>query len=218
MRQHILYTVGILVLVSGCGGSSERQRTPIPNDVTYTIIEKYVLPGIKRSLAVRLNRKVTQDVLRSIAVDLKNSDPNTYERTFISYYLPDMKVDAGAWATTHFNPDLEVRILGLTVEQEQSFKTEANDPSREVIGSWLDERPSMGNKTTIFSKDGKLFMENKYTDGSVGETELVEKASPRGRRLDDKNDRHGEYYLINNEGNLQGWGKDGPFFTARKIK
>lgn len=217
MRQHILYTIGILVLVSGCGGRTERQRTPIPNDVTYTIIKKHVLPGIKRSLDVRLNRKVTQDVLRSIAVDLKNSDPNTYERTFIVYYLPDMKVDAGGWATTHFNPDLEVRILGLTVEQEQSFKTEANDPSRGIIGSWLDERPSMGNKTTIFRKDGKLFMENKYTDGSVGETELVERASPRGRRLDYKNDRHGEYYLINDEGNLQGWGKDGPFFTARKI-
>ena len=35
-----------------------------------------------------------------------------YERVFICYYLPGMILDSGAWATSHFNPTLQVRILG----------------------------------------------------------------------------------------------------------
>jgi hypothetical protein len=30
-----------------------------------------------------------------------------------------MEIGAGAWATTHFDPTLEVKILGLPVEEEQ---------------------------------------------------------------------------------------------------
>ena len=197
--------------------STHPVKKPIPKDVTYTVIDKHVVPNIKRSLDIRLNRKVTEDVLHSIAMKLKNSDPKSYERTFIVYYLPDMKVNAGGWAITHFTPDLEVRIIGLTVEQEQALKPEADDPSRDVIGTWLDESV-IGRKITIFRKAGKLFMDTKYKNGSVDTIELVEKASPRGRRFDYKTDRgNGEYYLINGEGNLQEWDHDGHFLTARKF-
>lgn len=34
-----------------------------------------------------------------------------FERVFICYYLPGMEIDAGAWATGHFDPELEVKIL-----------------------------------------------------------------------------------------------------------
>ncbi len=190
----------------------------IPADVTYSIVSSHVVPGIKRSLDVRLNKKVSKETLHALALELKSQDSRTYERTFIAYYLPDMKVDAGAWATTHFNTGLEVRILRITLEQEQALKQQPNDPSREIIGSWLQER-GFANRITIFRKDGKLFMENKYTDGSAGTAELVETSSPRGRRFDYNPDRgNGEYYLINSKGDLQQWDQDGPFLTARKIK
>ncbi|NQT17375.1 MAG: hypothetical protein HQ582_31765 [Planctomycetes bacterium] len=198
--------------------SEQPTATSIPKDVTYTIIEKNIVPGIKRSLDIRLNRKVSQDVLSSIAMELKNSDPNSYERTFIGYYLPDMKVGAGCWATTHFNPNLEVRVLGLTAEQERAFTQQRADPSREIIGSWLDESIGGANVTTIFRKDGRLFMENTYSDGSAGTDELVETPSPDGRRFDSKPDRgFGEYYLINSKGELQLLDQDGPFMTAKKV-
>ena len=100
---------------------SERFRVvvPIPNGGIYTIIRTEVVPGIKRSLDIRLNRTVSEEVLRAIATKLKNSDHGTYERTFISYYLPGMKVGSGAWATSHFDPDLEICILGVSTDQEE---------------------------------------------------------------------------------------------------
>ena len=202
----------------GRSSSIDAQAKAIPDDVTYTIIDENIAPGIKRSLDIRLNRKVSEGVLQYIAMKLKNSDPTTYDRTFIGYYLPDMKVNAGYWATTHFNPNLEVRILGLTAEQEEVLKQQPADPSREVIGSWLDGRPFGGGRITILRKDGKLFLENKYKDGSVGTAEIVETRSRNGRRFDYKPDRgHGEYYLINSRGELQQLDQDGPFMTAKKV-
>ena len=100
---------------------SERFRVvvPIPNGGIYTIIRTEVVPGIKRSLDIRLNRTVSEEVLRAIATKLENSDHGTYERTFISYHLPGMKVGSGAWATSHFDPDLEICILGVSTDQEE---------------------------------------------------------------------------------------------------
>lgn len=192
--------------------------TPIPEDVTYTIIDKNIVPGAKRSLDIRLNRKVLKDVLAAIAMKLKNADPNSYDRTFIGYYLPDMQINAGYWATTHFNPHLEVQILGLTVEQEEALKQDSTDPSREVIGTWHDQGPFGSGRITIYRKDGKLFMENKYKDGSAGTSDLVETSSQHGRRFDYNPDRgNGEYYLIKSNGDLQQLDSDGPFMTARKV-
>ncbi len=246
MRNLIHIAVLILVIAAGCDDGTSPQSTDtsalprtaapskqntittpppkqpkattIPKAVSYTIIGKHILPGIKRSLDIRLNRKVSEGVLKSIALKLKNSDPKSYDRTFIGYYLPGMKVDSGCWATTHFNPNLEVRILGLTVKQEESLKQQPADASREVIGTWLDERPFGGGRITLFRKDGKLLMENTYKDGSAGTAELSEKRSQDGRRFDYKPDRgNGEYYLINSKGELQQLDRDGPFMTAKKV-
>ncbi len=191
----------------------------IPDDIGYAIITEEIVPGVKRSLDIRLNRRVSRDVLEAVAMKLKDSDPQSYERTFIGYYLPTMKVDSGYWATTHFNPHLEVRILGSTVEQEQALIShQPAAPSREIIGSWIDERPYGGGRITIFRKDGRLFKENKYKDGSVGTDELSETRSPDGRRFDYEPDRgHGDYYLINSKGELQALDQDGLIMTAKKI-
>ena len=197
--------------------SAHRAEKRIPDEVTYSIIDEFTYLDFKRSLNVRLNQKVAEDVLLTIAMKLKNSDTRSYERTFIVYYLPNMKVDVGGWAITHFTPDLEVKIIGLTAEQEQELKTEAYDPMRDVIGTWLDEGV-IGRKITFYHKGGELFMDTKYKDGSDATTELIEKAFPLGRKFEYKTDRgNGEYYLINNEGHLEEWDQDGHFLTARKF-
>jgi hypothetical protein len=137
MRKLIPTAGAIAVLVAGCSDESAPRRsgstvptaraaadprksvhappreqpvpTPIPKDVNYTIIDQNAVPGIERRIDVDLNRRVSEDVLKSIAIALKNSDAIFYERTFIGFYLPDM---AGRWATGQFSPNLEVRIIG----------------------------------------------------------------------------------------------------------
>ncbi len=210
-----------LALVACNNESREQSRSieTIPKDVTYSIIETNIVGGIKRSLVVRLNRKVSEDVLRSIALELKSQDPKEYKRTFIAYYLPDMKVGAGAWATTHFNPDLDVRILGLTVEQEESFVNEPEYSSRKVVGTWLNESPFVASKITIYHQNGKFYVETKFKDGSSSNKEMVKKASSSGQRFEEKSgSSFGDYYLIDRQGNLQLRDREGLIATAKKIK
>ncbi len=193
----------------------------IPAGVKYEIIQEDKLHNIKRSLDIRLNKKVTEATLRKIALLLKASDPVTYERTFILFYLDDMKVGSGAWATTHFDPNLKVVIQGLTAEQEVKVlgaNAEKADEDKEIIGRWLDETIYAGNKATMYSKKGKLFLERVYSDGSSGSDELKTKKVKGKKRYIEVGNEHGEYYLITSAGDLQVFDNDGLISTAKKIK
>ena len=188
-------------------------------DVSSTVIDTDIVPGIKRSLDVRLNQKVSQDVLRAIALELKSNDSRQYDRTFIVYYLPAMNVDSGGWATTNFNPTLDVRILGLTAQEEQALLTEPPATDREVTGSWLDETPYVGSRITIYREDGTLYIDFKYKDGSILKEELAEKPSPLGQRFDKKEgSSFGDHWIIDREGNLQIRDDNGLIYTAKKIQ
>ena len=63
------------------------------------------LAPLKRSVDIRLKRKITEDELLKVAHQIRKMDPRENERTFILYYLPGMKLDAGAWAKSHFKRD-----------------------------------------------------------------------------------------------------------------
>ena len=199
-------------------GKPEASATEIPANITYSIIDSSVKSGIKRTLNIRLNQKVSEGTLRAIALKLKSQDVRYYDRTFMTYYLPGMAVGAGAWATTHFDPDLEVRILGLTAEEEEKLVAEAAPPNREIIGCWLDESPIIASRITIFREDTKLFIERKFKDGSTFKKEIVARPSTVGKRFEDKeaNDS-GEFDLIDSQGNLQLWSQNGLITTAKAI-
>jgi hypothetical protein len=191
----------------------------IPGDVTYLVINTDALPRIKRSLDVRLNKKVSSSVLGAIALVLKSRDSGEYERTFMAYYLPGMEVGSGAWATTHFTPNLKVQILGLSKENEERLLAETEPSNREIIGQWLDESPFVGGKVTIFRESGKLFSERKFPDGGVLKKELVERDSTLGQRFDFlEGSNFGDCWIISPSGTLLICDDQGLISTAEKIR
>ena len=117
--------------------------------VTYSVIAENDFAGVRRSIDVRLNSKVSSQILHSIAWKIKKAESLNYERTFIFYWLPGMKVGSGAWATTHFDPELEIQILGLTQEEEERMARETTSQSRDIVGVWLDDRPYVGATLTL---------------------------------------------------------------------
>jgi len=187
----------------------------------YTVINQEVLLGHKRTLDIRLDKGVSEDVLRSIALELRASDPKGYKRTFICYYLPGMQVDAGAWATTHFNPDLKVQVLGRTAGKlAGSPETQrSNDLPTGVIGRWLDTRPFMGG-IALFRENEKLILETSFIDGSKHRKNVVEKPSPTGRRFDPVIDTSGtgDHYILDASGSLQIRDIQGLIAIAKKLK
>jgi len=143
--------------------------------IEYSIIEKSNLGTHKCSINIRLENKVTKDFLHKLAKHLKDSEPQKYDRFFIAYLLPGMKPGAGAWATSHFNPELEVLILGTTIEEEKALRQTPKPLSDGLIGEWLDESPFIGAKYTLLKRGGKILMLRKFKDGSGREIEMVEK-------------------------------------------
>ena len=135
----------------------DHSTTTIPDNVTFTIISEEKTPGVKRTLEVRLNRQISQDALRLVAMKLRASDPNEYRRTFIGYYLPDMRVGAGGWATTHFNPDLEVKILNLQLYPEprrrpgtyQPIHRENSTSQQQLVDRFMGGFPDNGIDPTF---------------------------------------------------------------------
>ncbi|MGD8451304.1 MAG: hypothetical protein PVJ57_05745 [Phycisphaerae bacterium] len=205
--------------VQGEQAASKLESPVAPSEGTYTIIRSSTIPGVKRTVDVCVSKRISEAELRTMALEIKAQDLGQYERTFISYYLRGMEVGHGAWATTHFNPDLEVCILGLTAEEEQQSSTSRPSAAREVIGCWLDDRPHAGGRITIFTEGGKLFIERAFKDGTVLKKELVEKRSPLGRRFDEAEGAWaGNHWLIGADGNLQLRDNDGLISTAKKIE
>ena len=225
MKAVTIAVVIVAVLSAMACQSEEAEPQIIPAGVSYSVIDTdirsimFPVPGTKRSLNVRLNKKVSEDVLRAIALTLKSNDSRQYDQTFIVYYLPGMAVGPGGWATTHFDPTLEVRILGLTEQEEQALVTEPAASDREVIGSWLDEIAYVGSRITIYREDGTLYIEWKRTNRTSLKEELVEKPSPLGQRFDKKEGSSlDDYWTIDVEGNLQIRDNDGLISTAKRIQ
>ncbi|OOF03801.1 hypothetical protein BZG80_09400 [Salinivibrio sp. MA440] len=186
---------------------------------TYSIISDNEFRDVKRSVDVRLDRKVSAEALRTIAMELKNMERKKYDRIFIAYYLPNMKVGSGAWATTHFDPELEVKILGLTAEEEEKMVRAAKSTPRDVVGIWMDDRPYVGATVTIYRENNKLYLESKYKDGSGSTEEMTESQSTVGSKLVEKGGNpHGEYFVLDKKGNLQAGDNNGIFLKYKKLK
>ncbi len=195
------------------------RKSKIPDGVEYNIIKDEKRLDIKRSIEVSLNRKVSRDELKRIALTLKQSNTKSYQRTFIGYFIVGEDKNNGYWARTDFKPNLEVRIIGLSIEDEKALTKKAEQiPGRKTIGSWLDDRPNIGAKMTLFYTNKKLFLESTYSDGSSRIEEKIERSDNRGRRIDDKGGNDfGDYLLINSSNELEFWDEEGYFYTAKSL-
>lgn len=189
----------------------------LSSGLTYSVINSDMVPGVKLSLDVRLSRTATKKELAQIARELKGGTQGIYSRTFIVYYLPGMDPGAGGWATTHFNPSLNIRILGITSKQVRTLTSQAGSPGQQIIGVWLDQ--NMASRATLYKKSGRIFWETKSTDGSKFTREMIERSSSSGRRFDmrDRN-ASGDYLVIRASGVLEFRDSDGLIYTARPIK
>lgn len=174
------------------------------------VSEEISFGSSKRSLNVRISEVLDEATLTTIAKQLQSEKPN-FERTYIEYYLPGMDEDTGAWASTHFDPNLKVRIFGLTVAQ---LKDAANDPTdANLVGRWI----AQANGYTIsINKEGRnLMLIRRYADGSEGRDRMKERSVSRGKRYDfiERSDT-GDYFMFLKNGFLAARDDQGLIFMA----
>lgn len=170
-------------------------------------------PPQKLSVCIRLPHRISEQELREIANEVRNNAGRRYDRLFILYYLPGMKVDAGAWASSHFMPELDVKILGSTVATESKLLevSRVRDVIADYVGQWKkSDTPGFHYLVRIYEKDRRWFIEHRFESRECTTEEVVVfSAENQVRfvlkdRFDDylKNLDDPEYYTIDDDGNL----------------
>ena len=186
--------------------------------INYAVIEKSNWENIKCRISIRLEQKVSKEFLQKLAVKLRQEETIKYTRILISYYLPGMIPGSDPWATSHFNPDLDVKILGTTIEEEKALVSNPKNSSAETIGEWLDD-PYVGTKYTLLKNNGKILLIRKFKDGSSSEKEMIQKMQSGRLRFEEiGGNKFGDYFLIDINGRLAVYDYTGLLSTMRSIK
>lgn len=189
---------------------SKAQRLP-----NYSIISDTNLSTIKRSVAVRLEERLSEAAISDIAEDIKRSDPKNFQRTFIVYYLPDGEVGSGGWATSHFNPDLKVEIYGSKTQITPIIE---EDEGSDVVGRWGHSTFLGGVAYAIIRTADGFLLRTTYKDGSTSE-ESVE-AKREGTQIivrPKQPNAWGEYWIVNDKKGLLVMDSEGLIETAREL-
>jgi RNA-binding protein YhbY len=208
--KNILYLL-IAVFLTACGGSN------LPEGVEYSIIKEDPNELLeKTNIEVRINKKVDEQTLKIIANELKD-ERGQFKNVWIFYYVPDKTDDAGVWATSHFSPELKIEILGSTEVQDKEI-SKVDDIKGDIIGKWRSEKSLMGATIILYKNtESKQIMSINWKTGNPLEEEITESTQNGLVQYLDGNE-NGEYYLLEKNGNLGMYGKDGKFDEAVKIK
>jgi hypothetical protein len=184
-------------------------------DFTYEIIKTERRGDIKCMLTVTLSERISEQQLRRLALELRSKETKQYDRMFITYYLSGMEIGAGAWATSHFNPDLDVRILGMTAEEEKSLLTDKTKAAGKIIGVWIDD---FLGKVTIVQKGSEHIINKKYKDGSASTEPLIGYKVQGKPAFKEEGNTLGEYYIIEESGELGVYDSLGLIKTMPAVK
>ena len=184
-----------------------RRNPKIPVGVSFRVIketEEYNSLSKKRILEIQLNTRVSADVLREIALELKSKEERQYERTFIFYSLAESVpgITSDPWATSHFSPTFEVRVLGLSDKEADFLVGQPVTHGDKRVGTWIVERQSASHRATIYRGGAAIKMEVLVPGGERSTTEMVEVPS-RFSRIRFKPNGSGDQYEVDSGGTLR---------------
>ena len=208
----------------GCDQEAEPQpiappaaprKAKISVEAPYSIISDRDEGPARREVEVNLNKKMTPDALRKIALEVKSKEERQHERTAIFYYLPvEFPELAGEpWASTHFKPALEVKILGLSTEEEDAMRKIPLDHKGKRIGAWLQDN-QYKTLDLIYDEDGAIKIAEIRSPSERSDSAMIELPSTTGRRFRKVNGIN--IYDVDYAGNLRISNAEGKVFSAAK--
>lgn len=219
-RNPLLALIAAFAILA-CGESSSQdasapEKSSVPPDLDYEIISEDSYQNERRSLDVRISRKVDEDGLEALAYRLREQASGSVERTFIVYYLPGMEVGAGGWATSHFDPELDVQILGVSEDASSQIENIRDQYGQNLIGIWENNQPGSAATFALVRKESGFEMERIFPDGSSHTITVQKQPSETGRRFQDPENTFGEYWLLR-EGRLELHDPEGVISVAQPV-
>ncbi len=166
----------------------------------YTVLNEEKMGQIKYSLDLEVPSEIEESEIESIFHSIKSKNPG-YERYFIHFYLPNMEVGSGAWATANYDNGLVVNIMGLSASAAEEISERSFDDS---LGVWKDN--FMGAIIHLVKIDGEYFIRSEFDDGSHFDKAVTKAPSELKFIVPDSSS--GDFYIIIND-YLEVWDNDG---------
>lgn len=220
IQVQLIRTLSILAitLIVSCSSPNSGTNSELPADVSYSVISKEPNDALsKTTINVRLNKEVSKDILKKIAYEIKE-DNSKYSKLWIFYFLPEMTTGSGAWAISHFKPTLELEIIGASKAATEEMKN--RKVTGEILATWIDNDPITPNTKYLVKENGKLLMKSVYAKTKYANaTELVEELTETtqgGLTRYNYQNNHGEFYIVEQNGNLSLFDSDGKFKELKK--
>lgn len=201
----------ILTININCSNTDSNFENTVNTLPDFQIVSEQLNKSLNKAMFdLRIQEKLEENEIIAIANSLK-SNHEGFERYFISYLLPNMEPGKGAWATSHFDTNLEVKILGLSKLEEEKLKS-TEDPEGEIIGKWLDESPGMSNLTIIYKVRDEYKMRQTFKDGSSSDKKLTKEKNKYVYQND-----FGEFVRVEDDGSLSWYDESGKFLNIMKV-
>lgn len=94
------------------GQSAASDTAEAADSVVYLLTKDEATGSTKRSVEVQIREPIDESTLERLANEIRERSTTKYDRTFIGWRIVGQP-PSPYWATTHFNPDLQVQILGV---------------------------------------------------------------------------------------------------------
>lgn len=170
--------------------SGKYLKEDLPPNFEYIIIADDSDPNIdKNQLNVEINQKLSEGQIATLAEELFNSK-NKQRRFYIFYQLKGVN-NKVAWATSHFDPNLEIEIFGSNYKEDNSMLGSAKNVDGNIVGIF-DDSKNTNFFYTLYEKDGKKFMKVSFKDGG----HMIEELKEVGNKYISKDSKNGEYYVL----------------------
>ena len=207
-QRLLIVTLCLAAMIASPANSQTRAVLPYK-----TISED--LSEQRRSVFVRIDHRLDEADLLTIAGQIQARSKRSYARTQVNFILPGMPIGQGSWASVLFAPEPKVLIHGLSRADEDIFLAEHRADRRSLLGSWLTSTPAPLGRLTIYSDHGKVFAEWRLRGGQKTVDDLIDTTVKTVRRFDVPD---GGYFILTRAGELEIWDKTNLIATAERIR
>ncbi|MGI2131537.1 hypothetical protein ACRN93_09495 [Shewanella baltica] len=126
--------------------------------------------------------------------------------------LPQLTFTLGDWVLHK-----DIRMSGIEKRRRLHWR-ETDMQNREIIGRWLDGRPLLGDKITLYKEDEKYFLETWFSDGCHSLDEVYMSQTAEGHKLEDVGGNFfGEFFIVTQSQQLQFCNEQGCYFQAEQL-
>lgn len=204
-----LLTVALAIEAGLIAPASEEEAS-----IAYTITKDENRNGHIRKVEVLLPRRLSTPELAEVAAAVKAVDSGA-EKTFIGFRIDGQ--NAGAyWANAQFDPDYQGRLIGLSSEDYQKLQSLDLTGYPDMQGHWLADG-ALGHVKVLYQRDGAYFIDSVFASGGKNtEQYQAQKLADGTLRLELLESDFGEYYLVQVDGSLEGWGQNGRYLSLPK--